>query len=227
MYGGGGVFYVSKLIMELSNLRHIVVEGPIGAGKTTLSKQLGTHLNAQLVLEAPDENPFLSRFYREGKRWALSTQLFFLFQREQQLRGLMQRSLFERCVVSDFLFEKDPLFAKLTLSEEEFSLYTKIFAQMQPQAMYPDLVIYLQAPANVLSERILKRNHGAEASITSAYLEDLCQAYSLFFHDYVHAPLLIINTEHWNPQAYGFDFDRLIQQIEQMRGRRAFFSQRD
>jgi deoxyadenosine/deoxycytidine kinase len=204
--------------------RHIVVEGPIGAGKTSLARRLSDRFGAQQVFEAPQENPFLERFYRDSARYALPTQLFFLFQRVDQLRELAQRDLFDQAAIGDFLLEKDPLFARLTLSDDEYALYRKIYDSLQPQAPAPDLVIYLQADADTLVERVRRRGIAHEASISEAYLRALADAYSRFFHHYEAAPLLIVNTRHLNPVASDADFDLLVQHVAGLRGRREFFS---
>lgn len=204
--------------------RHIVVEGPIGAGKTSLARRLAERFGAQTVLEDPQANPFLERFYKDSARYALPTQLFFLFQRVHQLRDLAQRDLFESAAVGDFLLEKDPLFARLTLSDDELALYRQIYDSLEPQAPTPDLVIYLQAQPDTLVERILRRGIATESAISEEYLRALVDAYSRFFHHYDSAPLLIVNTEHLNPIDNDADLELLLQHLASMRGRREFFS---
>jgi deoxyadenosine/deoxycytidine kinase len=204
--------------------RHIVVEGPIGAGKTSLAKRLSERFGVQMVLEEPQANPFLERFYRDSARYALPTQLFFLFQRVNQLRDLAQRDLFESAAVGDFLLEKDPLFARLTLSDDELALYRQIFDSLKPQAPTPDLVIYLQAQPDTLVERVRRRGIPIEASIGEEYLRALADAYSRFFHHFDAAPLLIVNTEHLNPVERETDLELLLQHVAGMRGRREFIS---
>lgn len=204
--------------------RHIVVEGPIGAGKTTLARKFAERFGAQPVFEDPAANPFLERFYSQGRRFALPTQLFFLFQRVNMLRGLAQRDLFDQAMVGDFLLEKDSLFARLTLDDDELSLYQQIFDNLRPQAPTPDLVIYLQAQPDTLVERVQRRGHSIESGITEPYLRALGDAYSRFFHHYEAAPLLIVNTEHLNPVDREEDFRMLLRQLAEMRGRRAFFN---
>ena len=204
--------------------RHIVIEGPIGVGKTSLARLIAQRFQAELLLEKPQDNPFLEKFYQEPARYALPTQLFFLFQRIGQLRDLTQRDFFENMVVSDFLLEKDRMFASLTLDEEELKLYQQIYAHQSPQTSTPDLVIYLQAPPSTLIERVQKRGKSYEAPMTEAYLAELSDAYSRFFYHYDDSPLLIVNTEHLNPVDHDEDFELLLRQIESMKGRREFFN---
>jgi deoxyguanosine kinase len=208
----------------LPRLHHVVIEGPIGAGKTSLARKLGARFNAQLLLEQPEANPFLERFYRDRARFALPTQLFFLFQRVQQLRELAQLDLFRGLVVADFLLDKDPLFARLTLADDELKLYEQIHAQLAPQAAEPDLVIYLQAPVPALIDRVARRGVAAEVGITESYLRALADSYLRFFHHYDAAPVLIVNTEHLNPIERDADFELLLSRIEKMRGQREYFN---
>ncbi|MEZ5729665.1 MAG: deoxynucleoside kinase [Burkholderiaceae bacterium] len=204
--------------------RHIVVEGPIGVGKTSLARRLADTFGAESILEEPQANPFLERFYRDGKRYALPTQLFFLFQRVNQLRDISQRDLFTHAMVGDFLLDKDPLFARLTLDDDELRLYQTIYENLSPQAPTPDLVIYLQAPPDQLVERVQRRGHRMEAGITETYLHALADAYSRYFYHYDASPVLIVNTEHLNPVDREEDFVMLLRQLTEMRGRRAFFN---
>jgi deoxyguanosine kinase len=204
--------------------RHIVVEGPIGVGKTSLARRLAERFHAQPVLEDAQANPFIERFYRDSARYALPTQLFFLFQRIEQLRDLAQRDLFERAAVGDFLLEKDRIFAQLTLSDDELRLYRQIFDNLQPQAPAPDLVIYLQAQPEVLIERVFRRGIAMESAISEDYLRSLADEYSRFFHHYDAAPVLIVNTEHLNPVERDADLELLVQHVMQMKGRREFFN---
>ena len=210
--------------MSLAKYKYIVVEGPIGAGKTTLVRKLAEHLHAQTLLEMPEENPFLERFYRDPTRHALPTQMFFLFQRMNQLRDLAQTDLFDARIVSDFLLDKDPIFARLTLSDDELNLYQQLYAHLKPQAAIPDLVIYLQAQPETLIERVRKRGVPMETGLSEMYLYRLCESYSRFFYHYDAAPLLIANTEHLNPIEREGDFDLLLHRIGNMRGKREFFN---
>jgi deoxyguanosine kinase len=208
----------------MAPLHHLVVEGPIGVGKTSLARRLAAHFDAGLLLEQPEANPFLERFYRDSARYALQTQLAFLFQRAQQMRELAQMDLFARHMVSDFLLAKDELFARLTLSDDELKLYQQIHAHLAPQSPAPDLVIYLQADTRTLIERVARRANALEASITPAYLEALAAGYMRFFHHYDGAPLLVVNTEHLNPIDRDADFALLLDRIGRMRGRREYFN---
>ncbi|MGE5337793.1 MAG: deoxynucleoside kinase [Gemmatimonadota bacterium] len=204
--------------------RHIVIEGPIGAGKTSLARKLAQHAGAQLLLEQAEANPFLERFYRDRARYALPTQLFFLFQRARQLAELAQLDLFQSVVVGDFLLDKDPLFARLTLGDDELKLYEQILAQLAPQAPAPDLVIYLQAETDTLIERVSRRGNPIEAGISESYLRALSDSYMRFFHHYEAAPVLVVNTENLNPIDNEDDFALLLSRIERMRGRREYFN---
>jgi deoxyadenosine/deoxycytidine kinase len=210
--------------MMAGKYRYIVIEGPIGAGKTSLARRIAQRLSAHALLEQPDANPFLERFYRDRARYALPTQLFFLFQRVQQLADIRQLDLFRTVVVADFLLEKDPLFARLTLADDELKLYEQILAQLRPQTLAPDLVIYLQAPAERLVERVARRGNPIETGISESYLQALADSYTRFFHRYDDAPVLIVNTEHLNPIERDADFELLLSRIEKMRGRREYFN---
>jgi deoxyadenosine/deoxycytidine kinase len=204
--------------------RYIVVEGPIGAGKTSLARRLSEHAGKNLLLEDPDSNPFLARFYEDQRRYALATQLFFLFQRAQQVAGLKQIDLFDRGTVADFILDKDPLFASLTLSDDELHLYQQIYGHLTPQAPTPDLVIYLQASPGKLFRRVRKRAVAYERNISEQYLSRLADAYRRFFYQFSAAPLLIVNSDHLNFVDDANDFDLLLQRITEMRGPREFFS---
>ena len=200
-------------IKEVPLPKYIAIEGPIGVGKTTLANKIATTFNYDAFLEQPTENPFLKNFYRNPSQSALATQLFFLFQRMQQIQDLKQRSLFETVRVADFLIEKDRLFAEVTLSNEEMDLYDKVYDHITLDAPTPDLVIYLQAPIDVLKERITKRANINEQYLTLEYLEKLNDAYSRFFLDYNDAPLLIINAADINLESNESDYESLITTI--------------
>ena len=200
-------------IKEVPLPKYIAIEGPIGVGKTTLANKIATTFNYDAFLEQPAENPFLKNFYRNPSQSALATQLFFLFQRMQQIQDLKQRSLFETVRVADFLIEKDRLFAEVTLSSEEMDLYDKVYDHITLDAPTPDLVIYLQAPIDVLKERITKRGNINEQYLTLEYLEKLNDAYSRFFLDYNDAPLLIINAADINLESNESDYESLITTI--------------
>lgn len=174
--------------------RYIVVEGPIGAGKTSMAKKLSEYLNTELVLEKTDENPFLNNFYTDKERYGFQTQTFFLLNRYAQQLELVQRNLFNTGTISDYIFYKDRLFASLNLSEDEFYLYESIYNLLKPKIPIPDLVIYLQAGTDVLMKRIRNRGRNFEKSISYEYLEKINRAYNTFFFHYADSPLLVINT---------------------------------
>jgi len=208
----------------LGRFRHIVVEGPIGAGKTSLARKLADLTGAELVLENTEENPFLPRFYEDRRRYALPTQLFFLVSRMEQARRAAQGDLFSSTSVADFMLEKDMLFARLVLDEDEFRLYRQLYDGLKPQASAPDLVIYLQTNPATLMERVKKRGRGYERTLSESYLAELASAYSELFYHYEAAPLLIVNSEHLNFAERDGDFDLLVQRIRDMRGAREFFN---
>jgi deoxyguanosine kinase len=210
--------------MSLARYRYVVVEGPIGAGKTSLTHKLAERLGADTLLENAGDNPFLPRFYQEPKRYALPTQLHFLFDRSRQLRDLAQGDLFHAGTVSDFLIDKDMLFARMNLDDDEFELYQKVYADLALQAPTPDLVIYLQAPVDALQERVKRRGVDYERSMDADYLQRLANTYSEFFHRYEAAPLLIVNTTNLNFADSEADFELLLERISKMRGPREFFN---
>lgn len=212
----------------LISAHHIVVEGPIGVGKTSLARRLGEHLDAELLLEQQEINPFLPRFYQNQERYALQTQLFFLFHRLDQLRDLAQPELFPRTVVSDYLLEKDPLFAALTLNDDEYKLYRQIYDRVSvPASIAPDLVIYLQAKPETLVSRVRKRGIEMERKISDDYLIVLGESYTRFFHTYTAAPVMVVNSENLNFADNEDDFHLLVQRIESMRGPREYFNRGD
>ncbi|MSP97139.1 MAG: deoxynucleoside kinase [Betaproteobacteria bacterium] len=208
----------------MDKLKYIVIEGPIGVGKTSLAKKIAARLSAQVLLEQPMDNPFLASFYADMARFALPTQLFFLFQRAKQLEPLAQRDMFNHVTVSDFLLDKDPLFARVTLSGDELALYGRIFATLKPQAPQPDLVVYLQAQPDTLMARVRRRGVDFERQVSEEYLALLAETYTRFFYHYNAAPVLIVNSENLNFVDRSDDLDLLMHRIATMRSRREFFN---
>ena len=200
----------------MKRARYIVVEGPIGVGKTSLAKILAAELHARLLFEKVEDNLFLPKFYQDRKTHAFQTQLFFLLSRYQQQRELSQQDLFAQGSVADYLFAKDKIFATLTLSGEEMALYQQLYHLLDPRVPKPDLVIYLQARPEVLYKRIKKRDKGYEKSITPDYLKEVAQAYSQFFFHYDDSPLLVVNTSEIDFMASSEDLADLIKEINNM-----------
>ena len=204
--------------------KFIVVEGPIGVGKTSLARRLCDSLEAQGVFEQAANNPFLERFYRNPRAGALPTQLYFLLQRAQQLAALTQADLFAPVRVADYLLEKDRLFARVTLDEAEYTLYEQVYARLDIRAPRPDLVVYLQAPADVLLERIARRGVDYEQYIDRQYLERVNDAYARFFHEFAAAPLLIVNAASIDPITSPHDYEELLTAIRRMSRGRLYFN---
>jgi len=207
-----------------SSHQFIVIEGPIGVGKTSLARRLCASLSAEGVLEQAADNPFLERFYRNPRAGALPAQLYFLFQRAQQLASLKQQDLFAPLRIADYLLEKDRLFARVTLDDAEYELYEQVYAKLDIQAPKADLVVYLQAPVDVLLERIAKRGIGYEQRIERDYLERLNEAYARFFHEYAAAPLLIVNAASIDPINNPADYDELLAAIQRMKRGRLYYN---
>ena len=203
---------------------YIVIEGPIGCGKTTLARLLSEKFNVQLLSEKAEENPFLPRFYQDAQRYALPTQLFFLFQRSRQIADMNQRDMFTAPTVADFFLEKDPLFARLNLDDEEYTLYHQIYTHLQLKSPKPDLIIYLQTPVDELAERIEERNISYEQEIPHEYIERLADAYSGFFHSYDASPVLIVNNEKLNITKDEAALNLLIDRIGQIKSSREYFN---
>jgi len=208
----------------MENPGYIVVEGPIGVGKTSLARRLAETFGSELLLEGAADNPFLERFYRNPRAAAMQTQLFFLLQRAQQMQELRQGDMFEPVRVADFLMDKDRLFAKVTLDHEEFKLYEQVYSHLTIDVPKPDLVIYLQAPVDVLVKRIGKRGIGYERGMEPAYLRSLCETYTRFFHYYDEAPLLIVNAAEINLVDSDSDYQALLEQMTLAGSGRHYFN---
>ncbi|MBI3561892.1 MAG: deoxynucleoside kinase [Gammaproteobacteria bacterium] len=205
-------------------LDFIVVEGPVGVGKTTLAKRLGESFGSDILLEGGDENPFLERFYQDPRAAALPTQLFFLFQRARQIQALRQADLFRPVRVADFILEKDRLFAELTLDEDEFKLYQQVYQHLTIDAPRPDLVIYLQAPVEVLLRRIGKRGRHYERTMNQEYLQRIVESYTRFFYNYAQSPLLIVNAAEIDLANNDSDYQLLLDYIRKVRSGRHYFN---
>jgi deoxyguanosine kinase len=203
---------------------YIVIEGPIGCGKTTLARMLADKFPVDYLSEKAEANPFLPRFYQDAQRYALPTQLFFLFQRANQIKDLSQRDMFAKPIVADFFLEKDALFARLNLDDEEYALYHNIYQHLQLKAPKPDLVIYLQTPIDALMDRIEERSVSYEQDIPREYIERLANTYSEFFHNYNTSPVLIVNNEKLNILKNPSALDLLLTRIGQIKGQREFFN---
>ncbi len=213
--------------MSKSHPDYIVVEGPIGVGKTTLAKRLAKTFNTELMLELATENPFLPRFYSDPKSVALPTQLYFLFQRAKQIESLRQTDMFKPVQVSDFLIEKDKLFASITLDEDELSLYKQVYDRLTLDAPVPDLVIYLQAPIDTLMQRIVERGHDYERPINRNYVKKISEAYVEFFYYYSTSPLLIVNTNDFDLSGNDTDYNLLLEHISQLPKGKHYFNPKE
>jgi len=203
---------------------YIVVEGPIGSGKTTLARLLAEKFSVELLSEKAEENPFLPRFYQDAKRYALPTQLFFLFQRSRQISDMIQLDMFAKPVVADFFLEKDPLFARLNLDDEEYALYHQIYSHLQLKSPKPDVVIYLQTPIDTLLGRIQERKIAYEQGIPREYIARLSDTYSEYFHSYTSSPVLIVNNEKLNVIHDEAALDLLIERVMQIKSSREYFN---
>jgi len=215
---------VSISQLQTRATRYIAIEGPIGVGKTALARRLADSMSADLILEEVEENPFLERFYRDGRSAALPAQMFFLFARARQIEELRQPDLFSDVCISDYLFTRDRLFAELNLDAEELKLYDQIAENLAVEAPVPDLVIYLQASVDVLMRRLARRDGANDRFIERSYLERLTDAYARFFHAYDDGPLLIVNASQIDPVNSEADYEQLFQQIERTTGGRHFFN---
>jgi deoxyguanosine kinase len=203
---------------------YIAVEGVIGVGKTSLARILSERLKTRLLLERHDENPFLAEFYRDRARYAFQTQMFFLFSRYEQQKELRQRDLFEQRVVSDYLFQKDKIFASINLSDKELHLYELIVGAIEPEIPRPDIVVYLQAPTETLMKRVAKRGRTYEAQMDAGYLEQLNEAYNYFFFHYDQAPLLVVNTRDIDFVENQQDLEDLVKRILEHREGVAYYA---
>ena len=215
---------VSPLRSSDNASRYIAIEGPIGVGKTALARRLADNLSADLVLEEIEENPFLERFYRDGRSAALPAQMFFLFARARQIEQLRQPDLFSSVRISDYLFTRDRLFAELNLDPDELSLYDQIAENLAVEAPVPDLVIYLQASVDAIMQRLARRDAHYDRFVDRRYIERLTDAYARFFHAYDDGPLLIVNASQIDPVHNDADYEQLFQQIERTTGGRHFFN---
>lgn len=204
------------------NKKYIAIEGPIGVGKSSLARRLGNSFTYQLLLERPDQNPFLERFYASPERYALQTQLFFLFQRIEQLK--QAEPLLSQGVVADFMLQKDPIFAEIALSGDEYRIYQQAFKHGCREVIKPDLVVYLQAPVEVLIERVKKRNISFELKMDKTYLQKLSDAYTNFFHRYSDSPLLIVNAAEVNFVDNDQHYLSLVEHLQNINAGKHFFN---
>jgi deoxyadenosine/deoxycytidine kinase len=202
---------------DTHHTRYIVTDGPLGVGKTSLTTLLAKELGAHLVLEQAEENPFLAHFYRDPARYRFQTQMFFLLSRFSQQQEMAQPDLFTRITISDYLFDKDRIFAYLNLDENELALYEQVYKILEPKIIRPDLVIFLQADADTLLRRIKQRGRPYEKEISPDYLSSVNEAYNQFFFRYTDTPLLVINTSDIDFVHRREDLDDLLKQILNMK----------
>ena len=210
--------------MPLKDLRYLAIEGVIGVGKTSLARQLVHHVQARLILEKHDQNPFLDDFYKDPARYAFQTQLFFLLSRFQQQQELTQQDVFYPCCISDYIFAKDKIFAYLNLEDRELQLYERIYSTMEKNVPRPDLVIYLQSSVDRLMKNIRQRARSYEKHITDEYITALAEAYNHFFFHYHESPLLVVNSTKLDFVHREQDMETLLSQIERHPGGIVFFN---
>lgn len=210
--------------MNRDSLGYLAIEGPIGVGKTSLARRLADAFGSKVLLEQPEENPFLDRFYQARARFALPTQLFFLFQRARQIQQLKQGDMFRPGCVADFLLDKDSLFARVNLDDDELRLYEQVYSHLSLDLPVPDQVVYLQAPVDVLMARIRQRDLGYERLIERQYLQQVVDAYTQFFYHYSAGPILVVNAAEINFVDNDDDFEVLVDQIRKQHSGRHFFN---
>ena len=196
---------------------YIVIEGPLGVGKTSLAVKLAERINGQTLLENTEDNPFLDKFYQNPKRYAFQIQMFFLLRRYQHSMEIHQKGLFKRIIVSDYLFDKDRIFARTNLEDNEFWLYEQLFQLLKKRIPPPDLVIFLQAKTEILMERIKKRDMEYERAINFKYLDEINQAFNDFFFHYSDAPMLVVNASNIDFVNIPEDFEDLVNEIKKMK----------
>jgi deoxyguanosine kinase len=209
----------------IEQFRYIVIEGPIGVGKTSLANKLAAEFESELLLEKPDENPFLASFYQNPQQYALSAQLHFLLQRAQQVQDFRQADMFRGSYIADFMVDKDRLFAQMTLDKDELALYEQIYTHLTLDAPRPDLVIYLQAPLETLRQRITQRGIGYEQQIRDEYLLRLSESYTRFFYDYDDSALLTVNTQSIDLINNADDYQAILEKISDIHSGRHYFNQ--
>lgn len=204
--------------------RHIAIEGAIGVGKTSLARLLGEKMNAELVLDNSAKNPFLKEFYEDPSRFAFQTQVFFLLSRYRQQQETIRQDILKTCIISDYLFIRDKVFAQLNLSEEEMQLYDEIYSLMDSKLKRPDLVVYLQASIKTLKKRMRLRNRSEEKRVSEEYIEKLCATFDHFFFDYTDGPILVVNTDEIDFVKNEKDLEQLVEKIEHHRAGREHYA---